>query len=130
MADSDAWIPYRPEGAAEAEPDTPAPAEAEVPPPLSHAAPEPEDDVEVVDGLPVLADVRALEPARAGAIRVQAAAAAATGFVAGAATIALARRMAVRRLGRIDPQPRGPLFPASGTRTYLVHIRVLGRPPE
>ena len=60
-------------------------------------APEPageadDGDIEVVDGVPVLAEVRpvaALAPASVPA--VQTAAAAVTGFVAGAATVALVR---------------------------------------
>ncbi len=48
---------------------------------------------ETVDGLPVLAEVRPIEPATRPALpAVQAAAVAATGFVAGAATVALVRR--------------------------------------
>jgi hypothetical protein len=87
------------------------------------------EEVEVVEGLPVLAEFREVAPpARIVAIpAVQAAAAAATGFVAGAATMALARRLAVRRVTRMGG---GGLMPASGRRTYVVHVRVLGRPGE
>jgi hypothetical protein len=85
---------------------------------------------EVVEGLPVVAEVHEVELApvsRLGA--VQAVAAAATGFVAGAATMALARRYGARRLER--PRPSVGTWPqAPGTRTYLVHVRVLGRPWE
>lgn len=133
MADSDAWIPYRTPGepGPSPEPNRSDAAPADDPPLPAPVAEEP--PVEVVDGLPVLAEVRALSPQRVAAIPgVQAAAAAATGFVAGAATMALARRVAVRRLTRMDPRlsGRAGLFPASGTRTFLVHVRVLGRPPE
>jgi hypothetical protein len=114
MADSDAWIPYRPE------PESPP-----VPAPLP-------DDEEIVDGLPVLADVRELSPATIATIpAVQAAAAAATGFVVGAATLALVRRLGARKLARMERSivgDRPGLFPASGRRTFLVHVRVLGRP--
>ena len=66
-----------------------------------------DEDEEVVDGLPVLADVRALEPVPSAALpAVQAAAAAATGFVAGAATIALVRRRSARWLARAKPNSR------------------------
>jgi hypothetical protein len=114
---------------------------------------EPEDAEvveEVVDaipvesaGLPVVADVYAVEsmsrPA-AGRGAVQAAAAAATGFVAGAATLALARRYGARkvaRLGRemvgggLSHRRPGDFWPTPGTtRTYVVRVHVLGRPSE
>lgn len=87
---------------------------------------------ETVEGLPVLADVRPIEPASAPALQaVQAAAAAATGFVAGAAAVALVRRRAARRLSRaqgLDLRRPGSPLPAAGAgRTFLVHVRVLGR---
>jgi hypothetical protein len=88
---------------------------------------------EVVDGLPVLADVRALAPPPIVAIpAVQAIAAAATGFVAGAATLALARRYGARKVARMEHElglGRGGL-PAGQTRRYLVRVYVLGRPGE
>ncbi len=88
---------------------------------------------ETVQGLPVLADVRPIEPASPQALpAVQAAVAAATGFVAGAATVALVRRHTVRRLTRgqgLDLRRPGAPLPAAGAgRTFLVHVRVLGRP--
>ena len=84
------------------------------------------EEEEEVDGLPVLVDVRELERVPVvshGA--VQAAAAAATGFVAGAATLALARRYGSRRVQR---RQGGGILPARGTRTYIVRVHVL-RPP-
>ena len=80
---------------------------------------------EVVDGLPVLAEVRALEPAPAPMLpALQTAAAAATGFIAGAATLALLHRRSSRRVpaaGTRQFRPLGP--PPGGThRTYLVHV--------
>ena len=61
-----------------------------------------EEAEEVVDGLPVLAEVRPIERAAPAALpAVQAAAAAATGFVAGAATLALVRRHSARQLARV-----------------------------
>jgi hypothetical protein len=95
--------------------------------------PYPEDE-EVVDGLPVLADVReVVAPPIVTIPAVQAVAAAATGFLAGAATFALARRLGARKLARVERSMavgRPGLFPAAGTRTYVVHVRVLGRPAE
>ena len=86
---------------------------------------------EEVDGLPVLAEVRPIEPVQPAVLpTVQAAAAAATGFVAGAATVALVMHRSARRLARaggaMPPAERGPV----GVRTFLVHVHVLGRPGE
>jgi hypothetical protein len=92
---------------------------------------DPEDE-EIVDGLPVLAEVREVQRApRGGLGAVHAAAVAATGFVAGAATLALARRLGARRLGaasrelvrREDPFARP--WAGGETRTYVVRVRVI-----
>ncbi len=118
---------------------TEAPVEAE---------PVPEElvaEVEVVDRLPVLSGGDATDPDRErGLVRspaavpaVQTVAAAATGFVVGAATLALLRRRDARRLtrelrelrGRVDPPHRSPEPPLEPTQSYLVHVRVFGRPP-
>jgi hypothetical protein len=90
--------------------------------------PEPE---EAVDGLPVLADIRAIEPAQPTALPVvQAAVAAATGFVAGAATLAVVQRHRVRQLERRQRGLSGlPGMPVQRRRTFLVDVYLLGRPP-
>lgn len=87
---------------------------------------------EVVDGMPVLADVRALEPVRSSSLPVvQAAAAAATGFVAGAATLALVRRRHTRRLARGRGIRRAAdALPIVGTRSFLVDVHLIGKPGE
>jgi hypothetical protein len=93
----------------------------------------PEEGEEVVDGLPVLAEVRPIEPAAPPALpAVQAAAAAATGFVAGAATVALMMRRQARKVGRLQAATRanGDEGPLPGVRTFLVHVHVLGRPGD
>ena len=91
-----------------------------------------ESDVEVVDGLPVLAEVRTIERASAASLpAVQAAAAAATGFVAGAATIALVKRRAARKqAARLAARPRRPadLLPIAATRSFLVDVHVIAKP--
>jgi hypothetical protein len=96
-----------------------------------------DDEGEVVDGLPVLAEVRELEPAAPGRLgAVQAAAVAATGFAAGAATLMLARRLGARRLAgagrelvrRQDPFSRP--WAAGETRTFVVRVRVINRDPS
>lgn len=89
---------------------------------------------ETVDGLPVLADVRPIEPAPAATLPVvHAAAAAATGFVAGAATLALVRRHHVRKLARVQRKaPRRPvdMLPVVGSGTFLVDVHLLAKPGE
>ncbi|MDQ6816190.1 MAG: hypothetical protein M3018_02125 [Actinomycetota bacterium] len=91
--------------------------------------PELASDEETVDGLPVLAEVRALSPVPPAPLpAVQAAAAAATGFVAGAATIALVRHRSSRKLAgarrggvrrSADPQP------IVASRTFIVDVHLL-----
>jgi hypothetical protein len=88
---------------------------------------------ETVDGLPVLADVRPIEPAPVALPVVQAAAAAATGFVAGAATLALLRRHSARKLARVGrgaPRRAIDLLPVVGSRTFIVDVHLIGRPNE
>lgn len=89
---------------------------------------------ETVDGLPVLAEVRPVEPAAPRQLpAVQAAAAAATGFVAGAATVALVRRRTARKLVRAQRRaPRRALdaLPIVGSRTFLVDVHLLAKPGE
>jgi hypothetical protein len=96
-----------------------------------------EEDEETVDGLPVLADVRPIQPvvSRTPAVRpaVQAAAAAATGFVAGAATLAVAHHLASRKLARVSPVPQRRPFeflPIVSTRTFLVDVHLIAKPGE
>jgi hypothetical protein len=93
------------------------------------------DDVEVagadetVQGVPVLAEVRAIQrPAPVSLPAVQAAAVAATGFVAGAATLALVRRHTARKLTRSRP-PRRALdaLPIVGSRSFLVDVHLIAR---
>lgn len=91
---------------------------------------------EPLEEIALIESVRVIEPARSSppAI-VQAAAVAATGFVAGAATaVALSRRRSRQAL----PVPRSlrqPLLPGPGSRpaagdsqTFLVHVQTLRRP--
>lgn len=95
----------------------------------SFAAEETVDGVPV-DGVPVLAEVRALAPA--GLPAVQAAAAAATGFVAGAAALALVHRHATRRTRRLGRRSRAgessPVLPILATRSFLVDVHLIGQP--
>jgi hypothetical protein len=91
-----------------------------------------EPDVEIVDGFPVLAEVRTIERASPASLpAVQAAAAAATGFVAGAATVALVKRRAARkhalRNGR-GSRRAADLLPIAATRSFLVDVHVIAKP--
>jgi hypothetical protein len=91
------------------------------------------EEIEVVDGLPVIAQVRPVQPASPVAVpAVQTAAAVATGFVAGAATIALFRRLGGRRLARSRPTPRRGAegLPIVGTRSFLVDVHLIAKPGE
>ena len=90
-----------------------------------------EYDYEVVDALPVLAQVRRLEPVRPPTVvaLAQTAAVAATGFVAGVATAAVLGRRRQRRLGRSGPPRPGGSLEVVSSRTYLVDVHVLERRP-
>jgi hypothetical protein len=89
-----------------------------------------EVEEETVEGLPVLAEVRTIERATPAALpAVQAAAAAATGFVAGAATLALVKRRSARKLARSRRRPVD-MLPIVGSRTFLVDVHLVGKPGE
>ena len=106
---------------------------------VADAAPPEELDaeIEVVDALPVVSSRREVARSAAALPAVQTAAAAATGFMVGAATLALLRRHDSRRLtrelrdlrGRIEPR-RPPEVPMEPGQSYLVHVRVFSRPPQ
>jgi hypothetical protein len=88
-------------------------------------------DEETVDGLPVLAEVRPIERVVPAALpAVQAAAAAATGFVAGAATIALVKRHSARKLARSQQRRPIDMLPIVGSRTFLVDVHLIAKPGE
>ena len=86
---------------------------------------------EIVDELPMLAEVRTIErPGPASLPAVQAAAAAATGFVAGAATIALIKRRSARKLarnGKNGSRRVADLLPITASRSFLVDVHVIGK---
>jgi hypothetical protein len=88
-------------------------------------------DEETIDGVPVLAEVRAIEPAQSAALpAAQAAAVAATGFVAGAATLVLMRRHATRKLARSRLRRGMDALPIAGTRSFLIDIHLIAKPEE
>ena len=83
---------------------------------------------EVVDGLPVLAaDVRVIEPvAETGVVPArQAAALAATTFVAGAATVALVNRR--RSKPARKRKKKGAIGEIVGSNSFLVDVHLLRR---
>ena len=93
----------------------------------AHVPPEP--DAEVVDGLPVVAADVELERARPVVVPArQAAALAATGFVAGAATVAVVqrRRLRVGRRGR-KRRKAGGLGEIVSSNSFLVDVHLLRR---
>jgi len=83
---------------------------------------------EVVDALPVLAEGRAIEPLAARPA-VQAAAVAATGFVAGAATVAVIRRRGARKaLRRRKRASRAnEVLEIVSSRSFLVDVHLVNR---
>ena len=100
--------------------------------PSVHEPNEPDGDVEIVDGFPVLAEVRTVERASPATLpTVQVAAVAATGFVAGAATVALVKRRAARKLARTSrtgSRRAADLLPIAATRSFLVDVHVIAKP--
>jgi hypothetical protein len=85
-----------------------------------------EDEGEVVDGLPVVAEPRTLEPAGRPLVPArQAAALAATGFVAGAATVAVVQRR--RRVGPRRRRKRGGLGEIVASNSFLVDVHLIRR---
>ena len=93
--------------------------------------PGPAEVEEIVDGLPVLAEVRPIERIAPAALpAVQAVAAAATGFVAGAATLALVRRRSARKLARVASRRGAGSLPIVGTRSFLVDVHLIAKPGD
>jgi hypothetical protein len=87
---------------------------------------------ETVDAVPVLAEARPIELAPSSLPAVQAAAVAATSFVAGAATVALIKRHSARKVARARATPRRAvdMLPIVGSRTFLVDVHLLAKPGE
>ena len=110
----------------------PEPGSAGIDPGPGPASIDPEE--EVVDGLPVLTEVRTVERVSAASLpAVQAAAAAATGFVAGACTVALVKRRHARKVarnGRSGPRRAVDMLPIVGSRSFLVDVHVIGKPGD
>jgi hypothetical protein len=96
--------------------------------PDAQHAPAP-DEGEIVEGLPVVAEPRVLEPVRVGQVpAVQAAALAATGFVAGAATVAVVHRRRTRALRRGRRKGKGGVLgEIVSSNSFLVDVHLVKR---
>jgi hypothetical protein len=86
-----------------------------------------DDEGEVVDGLPVVAETRAIESARPLVPARQAAALAATGFVAGAATVAVVHRRRSRLPRRKRRKLAGGLGEIVASNSFLVDVHLIRR---
>ena len=99
------------------------------------------DDAEVVDGVPVDSERRAVplsSPAPARPLRpaapvrasatgtAQTAAVALTGFAAGAVTAAVVRGASRRRAVKAAKRAPAPVLPVLGSRSFLVDVHLLG----
>lgn len=86
---------------------------------------------ETVDAVPVVDEVRAIERVQPRLPAAKAAAVAATGFVAGAATVVALSTRAKRRGGAVRSRRRrgagAETFSIVGTRSVLLDIHLLGR---
>ena len=93
----------------------------------TQATPEDEEVIEVVDGLPVVADhTRVLEPSVPAALPArQAAALAATGFAAGAVTAAVVTRRRARR--PVRKKKKGVVGEIVSSNSFLVDVHLLRR---
>ena len=86
-----------------------------------------EDEGEIVDGLPVVAESRTIEPARQLVPARQAAALAATGFMAGAATVAAVHRRRSRTTRRKKRKGGGPIGEIMASNSFLVDVHLIKR---
>jgi hypothetical protein len=90
--------------------------------------PHDQEDVEILDGLPVPAAPAVMEPAPPAAVPArQAAALAATGFVAGAATVAVVSRRRGRVTRRRRRKSKGALGEIVSSNSFLVDVHLLKR---
>jgi hypothetical protein len=90
---------------------------------------EPDNEYEVVDGYPVPAEPAPVpEPVRPAQVpAVQAAALAATGFVAGAATVAVVARRRSRVTRRRRKKGKGAIGEIVASNSFLVDVHLVRR---
>jgi hypothetical protein len=95
------------------------------------AAPARSPAEETVDAVPVLAEVRTVAVTSPSSLpAVQAAAVAATGFVAGVATVAIVRRHTARKVARRRQRRAIDALPIIGSRSFLVDVHLIAKPGE
>jgi hypothetical protein len=86
------------------------------------------EEVEVVDGLPVVAEPGVLESRPSGTVpAVHAAALAATTFVAGAATVAVVSRHRTRKAARKRGKRQTPFGEIVSSNSFLIDVHLLRR---
>ena len=84
-------------------------------------------DAEIVDGLPVVTESGVLEERSVGALApAQVAALAATGFVAGACTVAVVKRHRTKKAAK-KRKKSGPLGEIVGSNSFLIDVHLLKR---
>jgi hypothetical protein len=90
---------------------------------------EDEEEVEIVDGLPVVSDrTRVLESSEPAPLPArQAATLAATGFAAGAVTAAIVTRRRAKRLPRKAKKKKGVVGEIVSSNSFLVDVHLLRR---
>ena len=82
---------------------------------------------EVVDGLPVVTEAGVLEERPTAVVSaVQATALAATGFVAGACTVAVVKRHRTKKAAK-KRKKSGPLGEIVGSNSFLIDVHLLKR---
>jgi hypothetical protein len=86
------------------------------------------EEVEVVDGLPVVTEPGVVETRPTTAVTaVQATALAATGFVAGAATVAVVSRRRTRRAAKKRGKRQTPFGEIVSSNSFLIDVHRLRR---
>ncbi|WP_028064774.1 hypothetical protein [Solirubrobacter soli] len=94
---------------------------------MAEEAEEVVQDAEVVDGLPVVTESGVIEERSIGALApAQVAALAATGFVAGAATVAVVSRHRTKKALK-KSRRSGPIGEIVSSRSFLVDVHLLRR---
>ncbi len=86
------------------------------------------EEAEVVDGLPVVTDAGVLEERPSASVpAVHVAALAATGFVAGAATVAVVSRHRTRKAAKKRGRKLSPFGEIVSSNSFLIDVHLLRR---
>ena len=86
------------------------------------------EDEEVVEGLPVLAQTRAIEHSEPALPARQAAVVAVGGFAVGAASVALVQRRKAKVVAKRAKRKKGIVGEIVGSNSFLVDVHLLKRP--